>query len=127
MGSLGSACVGIGSLSHLSILPTVLRDADRLAVVLQSLGLTPLQGGCLEISLGDSQPVLLRVELTDGLAIGWQRQSDGSLALVCDLQRFSRHRSLAALIDRITRAYAVHQAIEEAAAGLPTALITIRA
>jgi len=114
-------------LSHLSILPTVLRDADRLAAVLVSLGLRPRFGGCLEPFAGERQAVVLQVQLADGQEIGWQRQRDGSLGLVCDLQRLSRSRSLTPLIGRITRAYAAHQAIAEASARFPTALIEVRA
>lgn len=114
-------------MSHLSILPTVLRDADRLATVLTSLGLHPERGGLLEAFPGDARAVLLQVRLADGLAIGWQRQGDGSLALVCDLQRLSRSRTLSPLIGRITRAYAAHQAIEAAALHLPSAVIEVRA
>jgi hypothetical protein len=114
-------------LSHLSILPTVLRDADRLAAVLTSLGLRPRFGGSLEPFGEDGLAVVLQVQLADGQEIGWQRQRDGSLGLVCDLQRLSRSRSLTPLIGRITRAYAACQAISEASARFPTAQIEIRA
>ena len=114
-------------MSHLTILPTVLRDADRLTTVLTTLGLQPQRGGSLEAFPGDTSAVLLQVRLADGQAFGWQRQSDGSLALVCDLQRLSRSRTLAPLIGRITRAYAAHQAIESAALHLPGAAIELSA
>ena len=114
-------------MSHLSILPTVLRDADRLAATLEALGFTPRFGGSLESFGRQRQSVELRVKLADGLQIGWQRQSDGSLGLVCDLQRLSRSRQLSRLLGSITRAYAARQALDAAAALLPTAQIELSA
>lgn len=113
-------------MSHLSILPTVLRDADHLVASLESLHLTPIRGGSLR-GFHESRPVEVRVELSDGQCLGWSRQSDGSLALVGDLQRLSRSRSLQRLLGQITRAYAAHQALAAAAADLPGALVHVRA
>ena len=101
-------------MSHLSILPTVLRDADTLAASLRALGLEPSPGGLLEGFAAEREPVELQVRLTDGEVLGWARQSDGSLALVGDLQRLSRCRGLQALIGRITRAYAARRALAAA-------------
>lgn len=114
-------------MSHLTILPTVLRDADRLAAALSSLGLPAQVGGSLASFGQEQQRVELRVELPDGLQIGWQRQGDGSLGLVCDLQRLSRSRKLPQLLGRITRAYAARQALAAAAELLPTAQIEFSA
>ena len=61
------------------------------------------------------------------LEIGWQRQANGSLALVCDLQRLSRAQRLERLLGEITRSYAARQALEEAARSLPTASIELSA
>jgi hypothetical protein len=113
-------------MSHLSILPTVLRDADRLVASLASLGLRPSRGGELS-GFHQSLPVEVRVEVEKGLALGWTRQPDGSLALVGDLQRLSRSRPLQRLLGRITSAYAARLALEEAAAQLPDALVHLRA
>ena len=114
-------------MSHLSILPTVLRDADTLRDCLIALGLDPLQGGRLEGFAGETEPVVLRVQLRPGEQLGWARQADGSLAVVGDLQRLSRSRSLQQLLGRITRAYAARQALRDAAATLPDALIEVGA
>ena len=54
-------------MSHLSILPTVLRDETLLAQVLQDLGLEPLGPGHLRGFAGERQSVLLRVQLPEGL------------------------------------------------------------
>ena len=53
-------------MSHLSILPTVLRDPELLAGSLVQLGFTPRFGGQLEGFAADAQPVLLQVELPEG-------------------------------------------------------------
>jgi hypothetical protein len=110
-------------MSHLSILPTVLRDETVLTSALEDLGLTPLEGGELYGFAEDRQPVLLRVLLPEGLWLGWSRQSDGTLALVGDLQRLSRSRSVQQLIGRLTRRYAARLALSSAARELPGAAV----
>jgi hypothetical protein len=110
-------------MSHLSILPTVLRDAECLAAALLSLGLPPLRGGELAGFAGAGEPVELQVRLADGEALGWSRQADGTLSLVGDLQRISRSSALQDLIGRITRAYAARKALVTAATILPEAAI----
>ena len=117
---------GIASMSHLSILPTVLRDADCLAATLASLDLPWSRGGELSGFGGETLAVALRVELADGQPLGWAWQGDGSLALVGDLQRISRCTALQHLLGRITRAYAARMALQEAGRVLPTASIELR-
>lgn len=102
-------------MSHLSILPTVLRDPALLAASLRQLGFVPHAGGSLPGFAGDDQPVLLQVELPEGARLGWQRQGDGSLAVVGDLQRISRSHALQQLLSRVTRAYAARAALQQAA------------
>lgn len=101
-------------MSHLSILPTVLRDAELLESSLTQLGLNPVRGGVLHGFADEPQPVAVRVQLPGGESLGWQLQADGSLALVGDLQRISRSRSLQALITRLTRCYAARLALHQA-------------
>ncbi|MFM7311805.1 MAG: DUF1257 domain-containing protein [Cyanobium sp.] len=114
-------------MSHLTILPTVLRDADRLAAVLRARGFDPVPGGSLAGFPPDHQTVVLRVQVGQGLEIGWARQMDGSLALVCDLQRLSRGRRIERLLGEITRAYAARKALEEASGFPATAQIQLSA
>jgi hypothetical protein len=114
-------------MSHLSILPTVLRDADALAATLEALGLNWCRGGVLAGFGGEHQPVALQILLQDGQPLGWAWQRDGSLALVGDLQRISRCTSLQTLLGRITRAYAARLALQDAATTLPEASIELRA
>jgi len=114
-------------MSHLSILPTVLRDADTLVACLESLGLRPLRGGHVQGFGGDRQPVLLRVTLADGATLGWHRLADGSLALVGDLHRLSRRPGLTPLLQRLNRAYAAREALRQAGSLGSEALIQLGA
>jgi len=99
------------AVSHLTILPTVLRDADELARCLEALGHQPVWGGVLQGFADDCQPVVLQIDLGDEARLGWSRQQDGALALVGDLQRLSRTQSAANLLGEITRRYATHRAL----------------
>jgi hypothetical protein len=112
-------------MSHLSILPTVLRDLDQCAAALRDLGHVPVLGGELLSFAGEPLPVALRVELAPDQHLGWQRQPDGTLALVGDLQRLSRSRHLQRFIGDLTRRYALRMALLEAAAHLPTARLQL--
>jgi len=100
-------------MSHLSILPTVLRDVDCLFASLQDMGLQPRRGGTLPGFGGETVVVDLQVTMQDAQSIGWQQQANGQLALVADLQRLSRSLPLQRLLSRLTRAYAVRQALHQ--------------
>ncbi len=93
----------------------MLRDSALLEASLRQLGYAPMSSPMLEGFGGDLQPVLLQVELPGGERLGWQRQADGSLAVVGDLQRISRSRSLQDLLSRVTHAYAARAALQQAA------------
>ncbi|NDG73765.1 MAG: DUF1257 domain-containing protein [Synechococcaceae bacterium WB8_1B_136] len=112
-------------MSHLSILPTVLRDASVLTAALEDLGLQVEQGGLLRGFADDQQPVTLQVRFTDGTRLGWARQGNGSLALVGDLQRLGRSHRLQQLLGRITRGYAARLALQQAGERLPDATISL--
>jgi Protein of unknown function (DUF1257) len=112
-------------MSHLSILPTVLRDETVLFQALHDLGLTPEVGAVLRGFADERQSVTLRVQLPEGLQVGWTRQNDGSLALVGDLQRLARSRSVQQWIGRITRRYAALLALRTAEQQLPGASIAL--
>lgn len=102
-------------MSHLSILPTVLDDAESLIASLRALGLQPCRGGVVAGFGGEQQAVEVSVQLADGHKLGWQRQRDGALALVADLQRIARSTALQRLLERVTRSYAAHAALRQAA------------
>lgn len=114
-------------MSHLSILPTLFRDADALAASLEALGHIPRRGGVLRGFAEEREPVVLQVTFPGGVTLGWSRQSDGSLSLVGDLQRLSRSRSVQALLSRLTRAYAARLAVQEAALHFAGAHVSVRA
>ena len=98
-------------MSHLSILPTVLHDVERLAECLESFGLQVHRGGELSTPVG-RQSVCLRVSVEGGQQLGWRQSSSGNLELVADLERVSRDHSLQTLLSRLTRAYAARQALD---------------
>jgi hypothetical protein len=114
-------------MSHLSILPTVVRDADTLHASLEAIGLSPRRGGHVQGFAGDRLAVLVQVHLADGLCLGWRRSSDGSLALVGDLQLLSQRRHLDQLLARLNRAYAARDALRQAQHLVPDALIQVGA
>jgi len=104
------------SMSHLSILPTALREADLLVSALETLQLQPQRQGWVVGFPGDEQPVDVHIRLEGGLSLGWRQQPDGSLALVGDVQRLSQWGRFPGLLTEITRAYAAHLALREASA-----------
>ena len=121
-------------MSHLSILPTRLRDVDLLAEALTDLGQQVHRGGAVEGFAGEWVPVLLRLDLAPGpllatqgkpiarktpqsssFSLGWARQLDGSLALVGDLGRIAAAGPLQELLSQLSRRYALLQALRDAA------------
>jgi hypothetical protein len=121
-------------MSHLSILPTLLRDVDLLAEALTDLGQVVQRGGAVEGFAGERVPVLLRLDLAAGpllatqakpiarksaqssrFSLGWARQLDGSLALVGDLGRIAAASPLQELLGQLSRRYALLQALRDAA------------
>ncbi|MFI0403052.1 MAG: DUF1257 domain-containing protein [Cyanobium sp.] len=102
-------------MSHLTILPTVLRDLDLMASALEALHLEPQRDEKLIGFAGEQQPVDLLIQLENGQVLGWRQQSDGSLALVADLQKLTQCTALPRLLAEITRTYATHLALREAA------------
>jgi len=112
-------------MSHLSILPTVLRDADLLENCLRSMGLNPQRDAHLQSFGGERRAVLVKLDLDGAISLGWCRDGDGSLALVGDLQRLSRARSLEPLLARITREYAARDALRQAQRHLSDALVRV--
>jgi hypothetical protein len=121
-------------MSHLSILPTLLRDVDLLAEALTDLGHEVQRGGAVQGFAGERVPVLLRLDLPAGthpakqakliarkppqssvFSLGWARQLDGSLALVGDLGRIAAASSLQDLLSQLSHRYALRQALQAAA------------
>jgi hypothetical protein len=100
--------------SHLSILPTVLADAQLLATSLEALGAQVSWGGALRV-VGHQEPCLLRARFDDGVQLGWRRAADGNLELVVDLQRAALGGAGHRHLTRVGRAYAAREALQQAA------------
>ncbi len=113
-------------MSHLSILPTVVSDLDHLVATLEELGASPQTGGVLQGFNDEQVPVAVKVRL-DGAALGWQRQRDGSLAVVGDLQRLSRSLDVQRFLAAVTRSYAARVALSQAMRELPQAHVHLAA
>ncbi len=113
-------------MSHLSILPTVVSDLDHLVATLEELGASPQTGGVLQGFNDEQVPVAVKVRL-DGAALGWQRQRDGSLAVVGDLQRLSRSLDVQRFLAAVTRSYAARVALAQAMRELPQAHVHLAA
>ncbi|MFN9624059.1 MAG: DUF1257 domain-containing protein [Cyanobacteriota bacterium] len=112
-------------MSHFTTLPTVLRDTDLLVSALEALGLHPERDGLLRGFGGEEHPVAVAIRLADGTGLGWRHDAVGHLVLVGDLARLSQSRELSGLLGAITRAYAAHLALREAATHLPGAVVRV--
>jgi len=66
-------------MSHLSILPTLLRDVDLLAEALADLGQVVHRGGAVEGFAGERVPVLVRLDLAGGSLLGSQTQTQSQI------------------------------------------------
>jgi hypothetical protein len=113
-------------MSHLSILPTVVSDLDHLVATLEELGASPHTGDVLEGFHDERVPVAVKVCL-EGEQLGWQRQPDGSLAVVGDLQRLSRSLDVQRFLAAVTRSYAARVALAQAMRELPQAHVHLAA
>ncbi len=109
-------------MSHLSILPTVLRDEQLLAHSLESLGHRPHWDGVITTPIG-AEPVRLHLQLPSGQRLGWRQEgANGHLVLVADLERLSHDITVQQLLSKLTRAYAVREALQ-AAQSCPGAVV----
>ena len=114
-------------MSHLSILPTIYTDLDRLAQALHQES--------FEVTASSQMPgfgpttiaVDLSATLGDSMILGWVRQSDGSISLRSDLQRISRTPGLEAALQRVARRYSLLTALAEVERQqLPNAALTVQ-
>ena len=109
-------------MSHLSILPTVLRDEQLLASSLESLGHKPHWDGVITTPIG-SESVRLHLELPSGQRLGWRYDAENNnLVLVADLERLSHDITVQQLLSKLTRAYAARDALK-AVQSCPGALV----
>jgi len=100
-------------MSHFSILPTRITDAETLRLSLMDLGLTvkthaAVRGDrCQQI---DAEVVAV---LPGDYDLGWTRNAEGSFDLVGDLWGVARKHNPTDLINRINSRYALHKAMEQ--------------
>ncbi|OUT72010.1 MAG: hypothetical protein CBB79_07145 [Synechococcus sp. TMED19] len=109
-------------MSHLSILPTVLRDEQLLASSLESLGHQPHWDGVITTPIG-AESVRLHLQLPSGQRLGWRHDAaHDSLVMVADLERLSHDITVQQLLSKLTRAYAARDALK-AAQSCPGAVV----
>ena len=104
---------GVRFMSHLSILPTVYTDLDRLADALRLEGFDVVIDGMLHRFDAAPAAVDLLIQIGDGFALGWTRRPDGTIEMHGDLQRISLHSGLEARLQRLARRYALLHAFSQ--------------
>ena len=104
-------------MSHLSILPTVFTDLDRLVQALCDEGFTVERTTELQGFADDSHAVDVLAVQGSALPLGWTLAEDGTIAMHGDIQRISRQPGLEQRLQRVTRRYALLQAMEQVRLG----------
>ncbi|MGB1415864.1 MAG: DUF1257 domain-containing protein [Synechococcus sp.] len=113
-------------MSHLSILPTVFTRLDLLEAALLDEGFQVSHHADLTSFEGDSCPVDLLAERPDQRPLGWRASATGAISMIGDLQRISLQPGLASRLQKLTRRYAVLNAMEALkSSGLQTAQVTV--
>ena len=100
-------------MSHLSILPTVFTRLDWLEQSLVDEGFTVGRGASLPVFGRDPQAVDLLASIDSSHPLAWVRRHDGSITMVGDLQRISLHTGLSGRLQRVTRRYALLEAMDQ--------------
>jgi len=114
-------------MSHLSILPTIYTDLERLAQALGQEGFEVTAKGQLPGFGPSTIAVDLAATYGDSMVLGWVHQSDGSISLRSDLQRISRTTGLETALQRVARRYSLLTALAEVERQqLPTAALTVQ-
>ena len=101
-------------MSHLSILPTLVKDLDLLASALRAEGFVVEVEGQLS-SFGTQHNVALAATHSMGFALGWTWNCNhDSLDVVVDLGRPAHSFSVKRILSRVLRRYALQQALRDA-------------
>ena len=100
-------------MSHLSILPTVFTRLDWLEQSLVDEGFTVGRDASLHVFGRDPQAVDLLASIDSSHPLAWVRRHDGSITMVGDLQRISLHTGLSGRLQRVTRRYALLEAMDQ--------------
>ncbi|WP_392346922.1 DUF1257 domain-containing protein [Parasynechococcus sp.] len=104
-------------MSHLSILPTVFTDLERLVQALYDEGFTVEQKTELQGFADDSHSVDVLASQGSAMPLGWTQRDDGTIVMHGDIQRISRQPGLEQCLQRVTRRYALLHAIDQVRLG----------
>ena len=104
---------GVRYMSHLSILPTVFTDLDRLVQALCDEGFTVERSTKLQGFADDSHAVDVLAFQGSAMPLGWTQREDGTIVMHGDIQRISRQPGLEQRLQRVTRRYALLHAIDQ--------------
>ena len=115
-------------MSHLSILPTVFTRLDLLEKSLRDEGFDVRVDALLNDVIGPARHVDLLAIWPDCRPIGWVTDSDGTVAMHGDLQRISQSGGLSHRLQRVSRRYALLQALDDVKQlSIPAAQVTVSA
>ena len=104
-------------MSHLSILPTVFTDLERLVRALRDEGFSVERTTELQGFADDSHTVDVLAVHGDAMPLGWTQREDGTIVMHGDIQRISRQPGLEQRLQRVTRRYALLHAMNEVRLG----------
>jgi hypothetical protein len=100
-------------MSHLSILPTVFTNLDRLVRALRDEGFRVEQTTELKGFADDSHAVDVLAVYGDAMPLGWTQQQDGTIVMHGDIQRISHHLGIEQRLQRVSRRYALLHALDQ--------------
>ena len=101
-------------MSHLTILPTVIRDLELLEETLLAEHYLVQRPGLIKAFGQDIYPAELVATDSSGLQMGWRWDADGSLALMLDLGQTRNSAGHKTHLKTILRAYALRSALRSA-------------
>ena len=104
-------------MSHLSILPTVFTDLERLIQALGDEGFTVERATELHGFADDSHAVDVLASQGLAMPLGWNQREDGTIVMHGDIQRISRQPGLEQRLQRVTRRYALLHAMDQVRLG----------
>ena len=104
-------------MSHLSILPTVFTDLERLVQALGEEGFRVERSTELQGFADDSHGVDVLAVHGDGIPLGWTQRDDGTIVMHGDIQRISRQPGLEQRLQRLNRRYALLHAMDQVRLG----------
>ena len=100
-------------MSHLSILPTVFTRLDWLEQSLRDEGFPVHRDASLPIFGARPQHVDLLAKLASSRPLAWLRRPDGAIEMCGDLQRISLQAGLNRRLQRVSRRYALLEAMDQ--------------